>query len=64
MYIAPFETRLLDARRSGLRLAELDPESGVFQHHGGNQEAALALEKALAELLEEQREMRNHSQFR
>jgi len=47
----------LDARRNGLRLAELDPQSSVFQHCGGNQEAALALEKALAELPEEQREV-------
>ena len=46
----------LNGRRSGLRLAELDPQSSVFQHRGGNQEAALALEKALAALPEEQRE--------
>jgi len=47
----------LNARRSGSRLTELDPQSGVFRHGGGNQEAALALEKALAELPEEQREV-------
>jgi RNA polymerase sigma-70 factor, ECF subfamily len=47
----------LNARRSGLRLVELDPQSSVFQHRGGNQEAALALERALAELPEEQREV-------
>jgi len=47
----------LNARRSGLRLTKLDPQSSVFRHRGGNQEAALALEKALAELPEEQREV-------
>jgi RNA polymerase sigma-70 factor (ECF subfamily) len=47
----------LDARRNGLRMAQLDPQSSVFRHRGGNQEAALALEKALAELPEEQREV-------
>ena len=47
----------LNARRSSLRLAELDPQSSVFRHRGGNQEAALALERALAELPEEQREV-------
>jgi RNA polymerase sigma-70 factor (ECF subfamily) len=47
----------LNARRSGLKLTELDPQSSVFQHRDGNQEAALALEKALAGLPEEQREV-------
>jgi RNA polymerase sigma-70 factor (ECF subfamily) len=47
----------LNARRSNLRLAELDPQNSVFRHRGGNQEAALALEKALAKLPEEQREV-------
>jgi RNA polymerase sigma-70 factor (ECF subfamily) len=47
----------LNARRSSLRLKELDPQSSVFRHRGGNQEAALALERALAELPEEQREV-------
>ncbi len=47
----------LNARRSSLRLTELDPQSSVFRHRGGNQEAALALERALAELPEEQREV-------
>jgi len=47
----------LNARRDGLRLEELDPQSSVFRHRGGNQEAALALEKALAELPDEQREV-------
>ena len=47
----------LNARRSGLKLKEFDPQSSIFQRSGGNQEAALALEKALAELPEEQREV-------
>ena len=47
----------LNARRSNLRLAALDLQSNVFRHCGGNQEAALTLEKALAELPEEQREV-------
>jgi RNA polymerase sigma-70 factor (ECF subfamily) len=47
----------LNARRNGLRLTELDPQSSVFRYRGGNQEAALALERALAELPEEQREV-------
>ena len=47
----------LNARRGSLRLTELDPRSSIFRHRGGNQEAALALEKALAELPEEQREV-------
>src|SRR3989442_7488305 len=47
----------LNARRCGLRLTELDPQSSVFRHRGGNQEAALALEKALAQLPEEEREV-------
>ncbi len=47
----------LNTRRSTSRLTELDRQSSVFRHSGGNQEAALALEKALAELPEEQREV-------
>jgi len=47
----------LNARRSSRRLAELDPQNSFFRHRGGNQEAALALERALAELPEEQREV-------
>ena len=47
----------LNARRSNLRLATLDVQKNVFWHRGGNQEAALTLEKALAELPEEQREV-------
>jgi RNA polymerase sigma-70 factor, ECF subfamily len=46
----------LNARRSGLRNTPLDPESSIFEHRGGNREAALALQKVLAELPEEQRE--------
>lgn len=46
----------LNARKIGLRNVPLDPESSVFKHRGGNREAALALQKALAELPEEQRE--------
>jgi RNA polymerase sigma-70 factor, ECF subfamily len=46
----------LNARRSGSRNVPLDLESSVFEHRGGNREAALALQKALAELPEEQRE--------
>jgi RNA polymerase sigma-70 factor (ECF subfamily) len=46
----------LNAWRSGQRDAPLDPENNVFEHRGGNREAALALQKALAELPEEQRE--------
>jgi RNA polymerase sigma-70 factor, ECF subfamily len=44
----------LDARRSRLKLVELDPRSDIFVHRGGNQDAAIALERALAELPEEQ----------
>jgi len=47
----------LNARRSGSRLTELNPQSSVFRHGGEDQEAALALERALAELPEEQREV-------
>jgi RNA polymerase sigma-70 factor (ECF subfamily) len=47
----------LNTRRSSSRLMELDARSSVFRHRGGDQEAALALEKALAELPEEQREV-------
>jgi len=46
----------LNARKRGLRNAPLDPERSVFEHRGGNKEAALALQKTLAELPEEQRE--------
>jgi RNA polymerase sigma-70 factor (ECF subfamily) len=47
----------LNARRNGRRDAPLDPQHSVFKHRGGNMEAALALEKALEELPEEQREV-------
>jgi RNA polymerase sigma-70 factor, ECF subfamily len=46
----------LNARRSGCRDAPLELENCVFEHRGGNGEAALALQKALSELPEEQRE--------
>jgi RNA polymerase sigma-70 factor, ECF subfamily len=46
-----------NARRNGRRDAPLDPQRGVFKHRGGNMEAALALEKVLEELPEEQREV-------
>jgi RNA polymerase sigma-70 factor (ECF subfamily) len=46
----------LNARRSGQRDAPLDANSEVFERRDGNQEAALALQHALAELPEEQRE--------
>jgi len=46
----------LNARRSGWRNAPLDPENCVFEHRGGDREAALGLQKALSDLPEEQRE--------
>jgi RNA polymerase sigma-70 factor (ECF subfamily) len=47
----------LNARRSGQKNAPLDVSSSVFELHDGNREAALALQHALAELPEEQREV-------
>jgi RNA polymerase sigma-70 factor (ECF subfamily) len=47
----------LNARRDGARQQPLDPASTVFAHAGGSPEAALALQAALAELPEEQREV-------
>lgn len=47
----------LNARRSELKDVALDPQGSVFEHRGGNREAALALQKALAELPDEQREV-------
>jgi RNA polymerase sigma-70 factor (ECF subfamily) len=47
----------LNARRKGRRDVPLDPQRSVFNHRGGNMEAAIALEKALEELPEEQREV-------
>jgi RNA polymerase sigma-70 factor (ECF subfamily) len=47
----------LNARRSGQRDAPLDANSSVFERRDGNREAALALQHALAELPEEQREV-------
>jgi RNA polymerase sigma-70 factor (ECF subfamily) len=45
----------LDARRDSAREAPFD--ASCFVHRGGNREAALALEKALSKLPEEQREV-------
>jgi RNA polymerase sigma-70 factor (ECF subfamily) len=47
----------LNARRNGLRMLELNPQISVFEHRGGNREAALTLQRALSELPEEQREV-------
>lgn len=46
----------LNARRSVQRGVPLDSNSSVFERRDGNREAALALQQALAELPEEQRE--------
>ena len=46
----------LNAQRNGQREAPLGPESTWFVHRGGDWEAALSLQSALAELPEEQRE--------
>jgi RNA polymerase sigma-70 factor, ECF subfamily len=47
----------LNVQRNELKNVALDPQSSVFKHRGGNQEAALTLQNALAELPEEQREV-------
>ena len=47
----------LNARRSGQRDARLDPNSSIFKHRDGNREAALALQSALEELPDEQRQV-------
>jgi RNA polymerase sigma-70 factor (ECF subfamily) len=47
----------LNARRIGLREVALEQNSSLFVHRGGDREAALALQVALAELPEEQREV-------
>jgi len=47
----------LNVRRNGLRTVQLDPRSSVFEHRGADVEAAMALQKALGELPEEQREV-------
>ena len=46
----------LNARRNGQREAPLGSESAWFVHQGGDREAALSLQSALAELPAEQRE--------
>jgi RNA polymerase sigma-70 factor, ECF subfamily len=47
----------LNARRSGQRDVRLDPNSSIFKHRDGNREAALALQGALEELPDEQRQV-------
>jgi len=47
----------LNVRRNGRREMRLDADSAWFAHRGGDREAALALQAALAELPEEQREV-------
>jgi RNA polymerase sigma-70 factor (ECF subfamily) len=46
----------LNARRKRSSLLQQGVEMSWFQHNGGNQEAALALQAALSELPDEQRE--------
>lgn len=46
----------LNARRSSIREGSLSETEALFAHHSGNREAALALQKLLAELPQEQRE--------
>ena len=46
----------LNTRRNGFREAALDEKNLCFVHRGGDQEAALSLQVALADLPEEQRE--------
>jgi RNA polymerase sigma-70 factor, ECF subfamily len=47
----------LNSRRNGQREAQLDEATACFTHRGGNREAALALQQALGDLPEEQREV-------
>ena len=47
----------LNLRRNGRRETRLEPDSVWFAHRGGDREASLALQGALAELPEEQREV-------
>jgi RNA polymerase sigma-70 factor, ECF subfamily len=47
----------LNARRNGSRHVQLETEAVCFEHRGGNREAALALQSALAALPEEQRKV-------
>jgi RNA polymerase sigma-70 factor, ECF subfamily len=47
----------LNMRRNGQRQSALDPGAACFTHRAGDQEAAVALEGALAELVQEQREV-------
>jgi RNA polymerase sigma-70 factor, ECF subfamily len=47
----------LNARRNGFRHEPLDMNDSCFVHTGGDHEAALALQRALRDLPEEQREV-------
>ena len=47
----------LNARRNGRRESQFEETDAWFTHRGGNHEAALALQQALIELPEEQREV-------
>lgn len=47
----------LNARRNGIREAALDEINSSFVHSGGDKEAALAMQVALADLPDEQREV-------
>jgi RNA polymerase sigma factor (sigma-70 family) len=47
----------LNVRRNGRRDRQVDLDSAWFAHRGGDREAALALQAALLELPEEQREV-------
>jgi len=47
----------LNTRRNGFRETGLDATNGCFVHRGGDNEAALALQVALAALPDEQREV-------
>jgi RNA polymerase sigma-70 factor (ECF subfamily) len=47
----------LNARRSRQRDAPLDSNNSIFERRDGNREAAFALQRALSELPEEQREV-------
>jgi RNA polymerase sigma-70 factor (ECF subfamily) len=47
----------LNVRRHGLRDVPLETEAACFEHGGGNREASMGLQSALAALPEEQREV-------
>ena len=52
-----FRNAALNARRSRQRDAPLDSNGAVFERRDGNRESGLALQQALTELPEEQREV-------